>query len=59
MIGCIDPISASSSTDRMEWRSCPRVTPEQSKGFGLFALKAVLSRHDDKFIDLAETSLWR
>jgi hypothetical protein len=36
-----------------------RVTPEQSKGFGLFALKAVLSRHDDKFIDLAETSLWR
>jgi hypothetical protein len=37
----------------MEWRSCPR------KGFGLFELKAVLSRHEDEFIDLAETNLWR
>jgi pyruvate dehydrogenase (quinone) len=37
----------------------PKITFEQAKGFGLFALRAVLSGHADELIDLAETNLWR
>ena len=32
---------------------------EQINGFGLFRLRAVLSGHRDKLIDLADTNLWR
>jgi pyruvate dehydrogenase (quinone) len=44
---------------RQELSMPPKVTLEQAKGFGLFALKAVLSGHGDELIDLAETNLWR
>jgi pyruvate dehydrogenase (quinone) len=37
----------------------PKITLEQVKGFGLFALKAVLRGHGDELIDLAETNLGR
>jgi pyruvate dehydrogenase (quinone) len=37
----------------------PTITLEQAKGFGLFALKAVLSGRGDELIDLADTNLWR
>ncbi len=44
---------------RQELSMPPKLTLEQAKGFGLFALKAVLSGHGDELIDLAETNLWR
>jgi pyruvate dehydrogenase (quinone) len=37
----------------------PKVTIEQAKGFGLFALRAVLSGRGDELLDLAETNLRR
>jgi pyruvate dehydrogenase (quinone) len=44
---------------RHELSMPPTITLEQAKGFGLFALKAVLSGHGDELIDLADTNLWR
>jgi pyruvate dehydrogenase (quinone) len=44
---------------RQELSMPPNITLEQAKGFGLFALRAVLSGHGDELIDLAETNLWR
>jgi pyruvate dehydrogenase (quinone) len=44
---------------RQELSMPPKITVEQVKGFGLFALKAVLSGHGDELIDLADTNLWR
>src|ERR1700751_6102994 len=44
---------------RQELSMPPTITLEQVKGFGLFALKAVLSGHGDELLDLAETNLWR
>jgi pyruvate dehydrogenase (quinone) len=44
---------------RQELSMPPKITLEQVKGFGLFALKAVLSGHGDELIDLADTNLWR
>jgi pyruvate dehydrogenase (quinone) len=44
---------------RQELSMPPQITLEQVKGFGLFALKAVLSGHGDELIDLADTNLWR
>jgi pyruvate dehydrogenase (quinone) len=37
----------------------PNITVEQAKGFGLFALRAVLSGRGDELLDLAETNLRR
>jgi pyruvate dehydrogenase (quinone) len=44
---------------RQELSMPPNITVEQAKGFGLFALRAVLSGRGDELIDLAETNLWR
>jgi pyruvate dehydrogenase (quinone) len=44
---------------RQELSIPPTITLEQVKGFGLFALKAVLSGHGDELVDLADTNLWR
>jgi pyruvate dehydrogenase (quinone) len=44
---------------RQELSMPPKITLEQAKGFGLFALKTVLSGHGDELIDLADTNLWR
>jgi pyruvate dehydrogenase (quinone) len=44
---------------RQELSMPPKITLEQAKGFGVFALRAVLSGHGDELIDLAETNLWR
>jgi pyruvate dehydrogenase (quinone) len=44
---------------RQELSMPPNITLEQAKGFGLFALRAVLSGQGDELIDLAETNLWR
>jgi len=44
---------------RQELSMPPKITLEQVKGFGLFALKAVLSGHGDELVDLADTNLWR
>jgi pyruvate dehydrogenase (quinone) len=44
---------------RQELSMPPKITLEQAKGFGLFALKTVLSGQGDELIDLADTNLWR
>jgi pyruvate dehydrogenase (quinone) len=45
--------------DRQELSMPPTITAEQVKGFGLFALKAVLSGRGDEIIDLAKINLFR
>jgi pyruvate dehydrogenase (quinone) len=44
---------------RQELSMPPTITYEQAKGFGLFALKAVLSGHGDEIVDLAKINLLR
>jgi pyruvate dehydrogenase (quinone) len=44
---------------RQELSMPPTITLEQAKGFGLFALKAVLSGRGNEIIDLAEVNLFR
>jgi pyruvate dehydrogenase (quinone) len=44
---------------RLELSMPPTITFEQAKGFGLFALKAVLSGHGDEIVDLAKINLLR
>jgi pyruvate dehydrogenase (quinone) len=44
---------------RQELSMPPNITAEQAKGFGLFALRAVLSGRGDELLDLAETNLRR
>jgi pyruvate dehydrogenase (quinone) len=44
---------------RFELSMPPHVTLDQAKGFGLFALKAVLSGETSELLDLARTNLWR
>jgi pyruvate dehydrogenase (quinone) len=44
---------------RLELSMPPTITFEQAKGFGLFALKAVLSGHGDEIVDLAKVNLLR
>jgi pyruvate dehydrogenase (quinone) len=44
---------------RHELSMPPTITFEQAKGFGLFALKAVLSGRGDEIVDLAKVNLFR
>ncbi len=44
---------------RQELSMPPTITFEQAKGFGLFALRAVLSGHGDEIVDLAKINLFR
>lgn len=44
---------------RQELSIPPTITLEQVKGFGLFALKAVLSGRGDEVLDLAKINLFR
>ena len=44
---------------RQELSVPPTITFEQAKGFGLFALKAVLSGRGDEVVDLAKINLFR
>jgi pyruvate dehydrogenase (quinone) len=44
---------------RLELSMPPTITLEQAKGFGLFALKAVLGGHGDEIVDLAKINLLR
>lgn len=44
---------------RQELSMPPTITLEQMKGFGLFALKAVLSGYGDEIVDLAKVNLFR
>jgi pyruvate dehydrogenase (quinone) len=44
---------------RQELSMPPTITLEQAKGFGLFALKAVLSGRGDEIVDLAKVNLFR
>src|SRR5580698_2234378 len=44
---------------RQELSMPPTITFEQAKGFGLFALKAVLSGRGDEIVDLARVNLLR
>jgi len=44
---------------RQELSMPPNITVEQAKGFGLFALRSVLSGRGDELLDLAETNLRR
>ena len=44
---------------RQELSMPPTITLEQVKGFGLFALKTVLSGRGDELLDLAKTNLLR
>jgi pyruvate dehydrogenase (quinone) len=44
---------------RQELSMPPTITFEQAKGFGLFALKAVLSGRGDEVVDLAKVNLFR
>jgi pyruvate dehydrogenase (quinone) len=45
--------------DRQELSMPPTITAAQMKGFGLFALKAILSGRGDEVIDLAKINLFR
>jgi pyruvate dehydrogenase (quinone) len=45
--------------NRQEVAMPPEITLQQAKGFGLFAMKAVLSGRGNELIDLARTNLWR
>jgi pyruvate dehydrogenase (quinone) len=44
---------------RQELSMPPSITFEQMKGFGLFALKAVISGKGDELVDLAKVNLFR
>jgi pyruvate dehydrogenase (quinone) len=44
---------------RFELSMPPHVTLDQVKGFGLFAMKVVLSGKTSELVDLARTNLWR
>ena len=44
---------------RRELSMPPTITFEQVKGFGLFALRAVLNGYGDEIIDLAKVNLFR
>jgi pyruvate dehydrogenase (quinone) len=44
---------------RQELSMPPTITLEQAKGFGLFALRAVLSGRGDEVVDLAKVNLFR
>lgn len=44
---------------RQELSMPPTITFEQAKGFGLFALKAVLSGRGDEIVDLVNVNLFR
>ena len=44
---------------RQELSMPPTITLEQVKGFGLFALRTVLSGRGDELVDLAKTNLLR
>jgi pyruvate dehydrogenase (quinone) len=47
------------AVSRQELSMPPTITIEQAKGFGLFALKAVLSGRGDEVVDLAKVNLFR
>jgi pyruvate dehydrogenase (quinone) len=44
-------------TTRQELSLPPKITLEQAKGFGLFAMRTILSGGGDKIIELAKTNL--
>jgi len=44
-------------TARQELSLPPRVTLEQAKGFGLFAMRTILSGGGDEIVELAKTNL--
>jgi pyruvate dehydrogenase (quinone) len=44
-------------TARQELSLPPHVTAQQAKGFGLWAMRSVLSGHGDEVLDLAQTNL--
>jgi thiamine pyrophosphate-dependent acetolactate synthase large subunit-like protein len=44
---------------RYELSMPPKISFDQAKGFGLFAMKAVLSGRTSELTDLARTNLWR
>jgi thiamine pyrophosphate-dependent acetolactate synthase large subunit-like protein len=44
---------------RFELSMPPHTTLDQMKGFGMFAMKAVLSGKTSELVDLARTNLWR
>lgn len=46
-------------TARQELSMPPTITLEEAKGFGLWALRTVVSGRGDELIDLARTNLWR
>jgi pyruvate dehydrogenase (quinone) len=46
-------------TNPQELSMPPKITLEQAYGFGLFALKAVLSGNGDELVELAKTNLLR
>ena len=53
------PVLVDAVVARAELPMPPSITGEMAKGFGLFALKAVLDGRGDTLIDLAKTNLWR
>jgi pyruvate dehydrogenase (quinone) len=54
-----EPVLIDVRVRRFELSMPPHVTLDQAKGFGMFALKAVLSGQSSELIDLARTNLWR
>ena len=46
-------------TNPQELSMPPKVTLEQAYGFGVFALKAVLSGNGGELVELAKTNLFR
>jgi pyruvate dehydrogenase (quinone) len=44
-------------TSRQQLALPPHVTAAQAKGFGLWALRSVLSQHGDELVEVAKTNL--
>ena len=53
------PVLVDALVNRQELALPPRISAAMAAGFGLFAIKAVISGRSDELIDLARTNLWR
>lgn len=53
------PVLVDAVVNRQELALPPKVSAAMAAGFGLFAIKAVISGRSDELIDLARTNIWR
>lgn len=53
------PVLVDAVVNRQELALPPKISAAMAAGFGLFAIKAVISGRSDELIDLARTNVWR